>query len=272
MTRFPDLNKLKRRRTDMGDNTEDVELANYSTLVTFEAGAKAAVHFRDLESPLLRYINEADAVVGCVAWFTNLQVLGALASKQAASILVQKEDFLRPDLGPSKARWKADLQAHYEALRPIEVPLHIEAGWLEVRTAEELVGLGEPVNYVGIRCVGHYQAAEPEKNTEAGKKFRPAIPRMHHKFLVFLRKRSELDSEVLEGAWPYRPYAVWTGSYNITGNGKASLENALFVRDEKLAAAYCDEWAQLVELSEPLDWKSEYAAPEIDYNTGAFCS
>lgn len=256
----------------MGDNTEDVPLANFSTALTFEAGVKAEAHFRDLLSPLLRYIEEADAVVGCVAWLTNLQVLSALASKQAASIIVQKEDFLRPDIGPVKAGWKADLQAHYEAIRPIDVPLHLEAGWLEVRTAQEPVGLGEPLNYVGIRCIGHYQANGQGNNAQAAKKLATAMPRMHHKFLVFLQRRKELDPDVVEGAWPYSPYAVWTGSYNITGNGNASLENALFIRNETLAAAFCDEWAQLIELSESLDWKSEYAAPEIDYNTGAIFS
>lgn len=68
------------------------------------------------------------------------------------------------------------------------------------------------------------------------------------------------------------PYAVWTGSYNITKNGNASPENAMFLDHDRLAAAYCDEWAQLLEVSEPLDWKSIYAAPEIDYNTGACTS
>lgn len=67
-------------------------------------------------------------------------------------------------------------------------------------------------------------------------------------------KKDESDPEVDEGAWPYEPYAVWTGSYNITRNGNASLENALFVQDARLAEAYCDEWAQLVEVSESLDW------------------
>jgi len=244
----------------MGDNTEEVSLSNPSIALAFDADTKAAAYFRDLEGPLLRHISEADAVVGCVAWLTNLRVLRALASKRAASIIVQKEDFLRPDLEPLKPDWKAELQAHYEAISPIRARGHWMAGWLEVRTSEDTIGLGSPLHAVGLRCIGHRKGHES------------AMPRMHHKFLVFLRARAEAHPEVNEGAWPYQPYAVWTGSYNITKNGNACLENALFVQDVRLAEAYCDEWAQLIEVSESLDWKSDYAAPEIDYNTGACIS
>lgn len=260
MTSYANLNTLKRRQTDMGDNTEEVSLSNLSVALEFSDTTKAAAYFRDLEGPLLRHIGEADAVVGCVAWLTNLKVLNALASKQAASIIVQKEDFLRPDLDQLKPDWKTELRTHYEAICPIRSPGHWGAGWLEVRTSNESIGLGSPLHEVGLRCIGHRKALES------------AMPRMHHKFLVFLRKKDESDPEVEEGAWPYQPYAVWTGSYNITKNGNASLENALFVQDDRLAEAYCGEWAQLIEVSESLDWTSEYAAPEIDYNTGACIS
>ncbi|WP_454753909.1 hypothetical protein [Cupriavidus necator] len=214
-----------------------------SLVLELSINTKVAAYFRDLEAPLLRHISEADAVVGCVAWLTNLRVLNALASKRAASIIVQKEEFLRPDLAPLKPDWKTELQAHYEAISPIKAPGHGWEGWLELRTSGETIGSGEPMYAVGLRCIGHRKAEGS------------AIPRMHHKFLVFLRARDETDPEVVEGAWPYHPYAVWTGSYNITKNGKFSLENAIFIEDTILAAAYCDEWAQLIEVSESLDWK-----------------
>lgn len=260
MTRYSNLNTLKRRRTDMGDNTRDIPLSDSSIAFELNAGTEVAAYFRDLETPLLSHIAEADAVVGCVAWLTNSRVLTALASKRAASIIVQKEDFLRPDLEPLHTDWKSELRRLYEAICPIRAPVHWMAGWLEIRTSEDNIGLGSPLEEVGLRCVGHQKGSES------------AMPRMHHKFLVFLRKRNQSDPEVKDGDWPYQPYAVWTGSYNITKNGNASLENALFLRNDDIAAAYCDEWAQLIEISEPLDWTSRYAAPEIDYNTGACIS
>ena len=260
MANYQDLNTLQRRRTDMGDNIEEMPIVNPTREVSLAGDTRAIAYFRDLETPLLQHIREADAVVGCVAWLTNLKVLEALATKRAASILVQKEDFLRPDRGPLHLDWKERLRRHYEAIQPIRAPGHLDAGWLEVRSMEIGAGAGEAVYSVGLRCIGHHQS---DART---------MPRMHHKFIVFLRDRSESDPEVRDGAWPYHPYALWTGSYNITCNGNASLENAIFIQDSVLAGAYCDEWAQLVEVSEPLDWSSKYAAPEIDYNTGAIVS
>lgn len=260
MTSYSNLNTLKRRRTDMGDDTREAPLSNHSVECVLGAEATVAAYFRDLESPLLRHIGEADAVVGCVAWLTNLKVLRALASKQAASIIVQKEDFLRPDLEPTRVNWKAELQSHYQAITPIQAPGHWMAGWLEVRISDDSIGSGSPLYVVGLRCIGHRKSVES------------AMPRMHHKFLVFLRKRDESDPEVEDGGWPYHPYAIWTGSYNITKNGNASLENALFIKDDRIAEAYRNEWAQLVEVSESLDWTTEYAAAEIDYNTGTCIS
>lgn len=126
--------------------------------------------------------------------------------------------------------------------------------------SEDAIGLGMPFYAVGMRCIGYIKSQEQ------------TLPRMHHKFLVFLRQRDKADQKVEEGAWPYLPYAVWTGSYNITKNGNCSLENALYVQDMRLAEAYCNEWAQLIEVSEPIDWTKPYSAPELDYNTGACIS
>lgn len=146
MTTHKNLNALKRRRTDMGDNTEEVSLSNPSVEIEFASSTKAAAYFRDLESPLLRHISDADAVVGCVAWLTNLKILNALASKQAASVIVQKEDFLRPDLGHLKPDWKAELRAHYEAMRPIRAPGHWAAGLARSANVRRLYWLWQSIS------------------------------------------------------------------------------------------------------------------------------
>lgn len=254
------LNNLKRRRTDMGDNNREILLSDLSVEIELKSITKAAAYFRDLETYLLRHIDQAEAVVGCVAWLTNLKILHALSTKQAVSIIVQKEEFLRPDLEPLTPNWKAILRRHYDAIPPIVNPGNLMAGWLEIRESEDAIGLGTPLYAVGMRCIGYTKSQEQ------------TLPRMHHKFLVFLRQRDKADKKVEEGAWPYLPYAVWTGSYNITKNGNCSLENALYVQDMRLAEAYCNEWAQLIEVSEPIDWTKPYSAPDLDYNTGACIS
>lgn len=59
--------------------------------------AHATVFFRDLKTRLIEQINRADYVFGCVAWLTDHDILTALGKKRGVQLLVQKEDFLRPD-------------------------------------------------------------------------------------------------------------------------------------------------------------------------------
>lgn len=186
--------------------------------------------FRNLEQELVSMISEADFVVGCVAWLTSEPILEALAAIHGAQIVVQKEDFLRPDMGASTA-WKRHLRRMYDAL---EMPV-------------DRSSLPSPVggmSYCGspyvdaVRCVGNHNAAKS-----------PAFPRMHHKFVVFCRRGLE-------------PYAVWTGSFNFTKNAGSSLENALVLTDHGIVQAYFREWAQILAISEPLDWRSEWVAPQ----------
>ena len=76
---------------------------------------------------------------------------------------------------------------------------------------------------------------------------------MHNKFLVFCTFEYE--------PFAYRPYAVWTGSFNLTFNASMSLENVVVIQSPVLAGAYLNEWAQILALSEPLDWEQEWVAP-----------
>src|ERR1700737_4595445 len=71
---------------------------------------RTKVFFRNIEQKVLSYIKEYPIVVGCVAWFTNENILKALAKKEGVSILVQKEDFLRPDITTNK-NWALKLRA-----------------------------------------------------------------------------------------------------------------------------------------------------------------
>ena len=191
------------------------------------------VMFTDLREKLIRHIRAADGVAGCVAWLTESSVLAALA-ETPCHIAVQKEDFLRPDSG---GYWKAKLRSQYQALTSlweIRFDMPLGAGFLSYS--------GDPSNEP-IRCVGNH-------NSEA----HPGMPRMHHKFLVFLHRSGPGASEV-------KPKAVWTGSFNFSRNATESLENAVYIEDEQIAEAYLKEFVHNWGLSEPLDWQSEWCAP-----------
>jgi hypothetical protein len=83
---------------------------------------------------------------------------------------------------------------------------------------------------------------------------------MHNKFWIFC------DGEtVVQDMYRLRklqPVAVWTGSFNATKTGGRSFENAVIIRDRRVATAYAHEWAQIFALSEPLDWTTPWCEPE----------
>jgi phosphatidylserine/phosphatidylglycerophosphate/cardiolipin synthase-like enzyme len=193
--------------------------------------------------------------MGAVAWLTDENMINALATpKNGCAIVVQKEDFLRPDLGSSRGSWAQVLRGRYDRLRP--PPARYELPGI----AAGLNLCGDP-SFGAIRCVGN-------RNSDKS----PAFPRMHNKFLVFATRVPHARSspeKVYIGDYDasYLPYAVWTGSFNLTHNATQSLENAVILRNEEIASAYANEWAQIFALSEPLDWENEWITPEYRVGT-----
>lgn len=218
------------------------------------ANKDVTVYFRDIEQNLLNHIEVSECVVGCVAWLTNSKLLSALSSVPNVSIIVQKEDFLRPDLN-SGDHWRGKLRAMYARLNCNLTRYEFPGIVGKLSTATD-------PTIVPVRCVGNYNR---DKN--------PAFPRMHHKFIVFCRTEvaqqqnimyDEQEEEIGLEFFPesVKPYAVWTGSFNFTENAVRSLENGLYLTDPNIVQAYYDEWARTMAVSEQLDWESDWAAPE----------
>ncbi len=200
------------------------------------------VYFRNLEERLIEHIKQADLVVGCIAWLTHDRVLSALAGvPNGVAIVVQKEDFLRPDIGDN-INWKRKLNDMYKALPEGPDRYH----WPGL--IGNLSVCGDPV-IDSVRCVGNYNKDKS-----------PAFPRMHNKFLVFCKCKMFDD----EGDFNFHisPYLVWTGSFNLTKNASFSLENAIVISDPSIVDAYYREWEQIEAISEPLDWQSEWSVPK----------
>jgi hypothetical protein len=231
MAKCPDLNC---------HHLADYELRDFTTR---SRPNSVHVYFRETDHGLLRRLQEEPAVVvGCVAWLTEPRILHHLSRMSGASILVQKEDFLRPDAGSSRA-----------SLRRMYDMLARAGGNGGAVTGQDCPWLrwlpdgspSEDRRLQGVRCVGRI--------SRGGK----TAPRMHHKFLVFCSRARDADGDIV-----LNPYAVWTGSFNFTVNATNSLENAVYIEDERIAEAYFGEWAQLAAISEPLDWEHEWIAPE----------
>jgi hypothetical protein len=197
-------------------------------------------------------ISQYDFVVGCAAWFTSWPIAHAL-SKVQSQIVVQKEDFLRPDMGarPGTA-WAHEMRSMYNMLRCKynRYDLGQIVGGLSMACDPTV----EPV-----RCVGNHNAEK-----------KPAFPRMHHKFLVFCKVVETPRSDDVGRALPWlevHPKAVWTGSFNLTRNSGRSLENVVVIESEMVAGHYYDEWQRVFAISEPLDWQSPWCLPEYRLGT-----
>jgi len=216
---------------------------NFDTKLTdnsIETTVGISVYFRDIERKLLKYIGSADAVFGAVAWLTNDAILDALAQLSNVSIIVQKEDFLRPDIEASK-NWKNDLRKKYAGLR-------CNLLRYSFKNILSSMSLGGDPSIDAVRCVGNHNRDK-----------KPAFPRMHNKFIIFakvLPSSEEYDLETIQ------PYAVWTGSFNFTKNATDSLENALYITEPSIVNAFFDEYGQIAAMSEPLDWTSDWTEPE----------
>lgn len=198
------------------------------------------VAFDNLERRMVQFIESAPVIVGCMAWLTNGRVLDALGTRYAASILIQKEDFLRPDAG----NWSEKrIKAQYSKIKGIDM-----------YSADTGYNTASPPEIDAIRCVGvlKQECSVP--------------PRMHHKFLVACDVRNSIpDGEIYpEG---YIPRRVWTGSLNATENGTRSLENALIIDDSVVASTFYDEWKNVLGLSEALDWFAPYVRPDFRLGT-----
>lgn len=196
----------------------------------------------NLEKSLAKFIEDSDFVFACFAWLTNYKVLDALASvKHGCQVVVQKEDFLRPDAGHSRSS-NATLRRKYAALRcPFSrqrLPFH----------ARDLSVCSDP-RVEAVRCAG-------VANTDR----RAASPRMHHKFAV--RCSVSVTGEGYDERPIFSPQSVWTGSFNPTANGTRSRENAIIVEDEAIAGFYLQEWSKVFAMSESLDWRSKWVCPE----------
>lgn len=222
-------------RTATITNADGADVVVHDVDYSARCVADTQVLFRNLQDKLIEQIDEATAVFGCVAWLTNRPILDALTKKRAVGIVVQKEDFLRPDSGG----WKLNKQHEAYARLPgfDRYSLHQTASY------DYATDSSSP----SIRCVGAHNLGKSS-----------AFPRMHNKFLVFCKNAESTDGA---GPW-YDPYAVWTGSFNLTYNATNSLENAVLIRDSIIAKAFLDEFGLIFGLSEPVNWKSSWSAPE----------
>jgi len=223
----------------IGIKTDDEQTNNFQQDHSIiDKQCSVQVFFKNLENHLIKHIEENDIVIGCVAWLTSKPILRALAKKDAVALVIQKEDFLRPDID-SDNKWNNQLHKLYSSLPSV---LTRNDTSLKNTILYQMSFAGDP-SIESIRCVGNHNS---EKSI--------VFPRSHHKFLIFCKYKNKKPE--------WQPYKVWTGSYNLTKNANMSFENAVVLKNKKIVRAYFKEWAQIEAISEKLDWSSKWCTPE----------
>lgn len=217
---------------------DDLPLGDFGTI-----SGKVEVVFRDIKQNLIEKILSAECVFGCVAWLTDKDILRALANSPNVALVVQKEDFLRPDTKQFSGVNKKALRAHYDALTCSFERPHFAGVLRDVSTSLD-------PTMDSIRCLGNVNR---EKS--------PAHPRMHNKFLIFCESRTVEPVDNYEST-TITPKSVWTGSFNFSDTATKSFENAVHISDLDIANSFFGEWQQIYALSEPLDWEQHYMQPE----------
>lgn len=217
---------------------------------------EVTVFFDEIKANLIREIKQSELVLGCVAWLTDFDILEALSKVPSVVICVQKEDFLRPDVGvkANDKAWRLKLRNAYDKLK------HDRVSRLDFSPIlREANRLGEEGFDHSVVCVGNYNR---DKN--------PAFPRMHNKFLVmsdskeFVPSLSTLyNSEYDVRNGHNKLTKVWTGSFNFTQNAGRSFENALLLTNPEIVQAYFLEWQYIMMFSEDLNWYSDWTEPEL---------
>lgn len=235
----PNWNTMPIRDDWCGEVDTVRKASEYGDTKSRSKAADVEVFFDDLTAHLIGQIRQSDLVIGCVAWLTNFDIIDALATtKKGCQIVVQKEDFLRPDWG-SSADWTTRLRRKYESL-------HCKInGYESPGIASQLNMCNSAAEYLDpVRCAGNHNADK-----------KPAHPRMHHKFMVFCDAKTGRH-----GNETVTPRSVWTGSFNPTLNGGRSRENAVLIRSPTLAQRYAAEWAAVYACSDFIDWTVPWAA------------
>ena len=275
-------------------NLNTIKVKNYNVEWQRQSacrGEKVSVYFDNLENHLEYHIMQSRICLGCVAWLTNTKILKALSLLDKVSVIVNKEDFLRPD-GYSTQK----IREFYENLPSFtydEVSQHYNDGGIFFFPGDDVyMGLLDGVESPGIESLRKGESVSP-KIALAMKEWEWAhLPDVVNyarlsfgstPFRSLFGGGDGLDSIRCLGVCNSSksistprmhhkfllfcdesaiPYAVWTGSFNFTQNGTQSIENAVVISDPRVVSAYWQEWAYVCSISESLDWESQWCAPD----------
>lgn len=192
-----------------------------------------SVHFTNIAKTICGYIEKASAVTGCVAWFTNPEILEKLA-EIPSRIAIQREDFMRYEKKNNEtfyqAKYRKEQLERLTRMKTIPLADLYKNDPLPIPTETR-----PEFQDLSVRCVGHLEGPGGDKKGRC---------LMHHKFLVFYNYNQRTNR--------LEPFAVITGSANLSMNMSASIENIVYIEDSEVALRYHQEFMFVYGLSVPV--------------------
>lgn len=224
------------RASAAGPSPEDYTLRGDGAWAC-DTGAQATLFSRDVSGHLAAVLEqEADrlaadgaqlALVGTVAWVTDWVLLRKIAAAAAAGVclVVNKEDWLKPGT--------------YAALPALDHTTLFGSGGMIAPSSS-----ADPAPCAPVWCAGAL-------NTRNYLSF----PRMHRKTLILCMRRAP-DAYLV-------PYAVWTGSFNLTQASRDGVEDAMLVHSAPIAAYAYRQFLAVLAHAETLDAIAPDSAPAL---------
>ena len=190
-------------------------------------------HFTPLAQIFCDYITQwkPDAIVSCMYQLSSTLILNHLIKEKIpCGFILQKSSKL----------WKRNLEKKSESNKKKHKSKNTLKDNIQLKNRmlyDRLIPYPFDQNDA-VTCCG----SDPKMKTPS--------PLMHHKFVIFLKRRQKENPEL-------HPVGVWMGSFNFTQNACNGYEDVTVFRNETQCDLYFNEWKLLKEkCAESLDWKS----------------
>jgi phosphatidylserine/phosphatidylglycerophosphate/cardiolipin synthase-like enzyme len=185
---------------------------------------------------LISTYGKDNMIAGCVAWFTNSNILACMRDHAREVAIVVNDE--------KHEEWA---MKRYAELPSLSDPMHSAFQCFPDNplTTLDRTPSGKKLptcSYEAVRAYGN--PAFTGSNSRYGGGGPAPSSMMHNKYLIFFENRRDTKNPDI-GTVRRWPRAVLTGSFNMTMNANNNLENAVFIVDDAIAAHYFRDFANI---------------------------
>lgn len=236
----------------------NTNLNNYRDETLIYKSSNLEVYFNNIKDVIIDYINKYDYIVGCIAWFTDEQLIKSCVDKYV-SIIVQKESFLNTInykiLNYDFCNLTLYNNIYLENKSPVRCFGFSSSNSVRPNMHHKFLVLGKLYSIIKdqklykesrnnfININRNYDLDIYEKKDFETKITIKDLIRVHQNQYVHNNKELQI----------YIPEVVITGSYNYTNNATNSIENIIILKDKKVANVFYNEYLFLIQKSEGLN-------------------